>query len=886
MNPRFLQLLLMALQNLGKSTPSTPKKVQVKRDVGAIPAISSSYSPPTPMRWVNTEYLLKGIFIGLLIYSALTLGAVPFTPKSRPAIQAGVLWFNLSMLIGMILSVVFAVFTRREDLARSRGRFLPFLLFLVLEYPTFIYLGVLLGSLVGLYGMSRVLPQLSSGQDVQLQALFFPVVGGAALAGLVFGWLRQVRNRSVRILLIFLLAGFLSLVGLANLGLLDLSFLSRQQTFSLENPYVFAVQMVLGLPYFYLLTFAGQEEESEVEIGAMMGVLGLSLSILVSGNRQWNSLAFLIPVALFFTYILRVLPGLRVLKHAFRGLSYSRVGKFRKALIAFRRALQLDPTHRLAREGFWDVHRSLDSTLLSQDSQLLNLVDVNLCLDRASSLLLNKPTPGQLTEAGKLLDLVGQLNPSREPDLCYWRAVALTHAGRVQEAGPFIEKILDPVYFGPDNPYRSAILLPAWQLALQLHPELKQKVGLPQLALHGRRIEAISVVENQLQLFSDDESARQMKKFLYQELTERELAFRDECNPLVSPNVDHQYLKFLGSALIEDSSQWERGAEYLRMAARGLPHLGPSLFVQIAQAFQRAGRKKESRQNFELAKRAALGIGWRNLDENQKQSYFSTVKFLAEDSLASENWDDAIENFRLYSEYERSGIETLRTLAVLHERRGDALSAARSTDQGLQYNSKDPDLLDRREKYYISIEPEDLRARLSQFGSGFDVAYCLSRARFILEKYQDAEWLDIARHLCELALVVQPDSRNARFIYARILLRLGQREKAVEELQAVRGTGRPERFSTAEEEDAWNSASQLLGDLFLEMGQAEKAIACLQDFRKSSKSGAKTLYKLGQAFEALGDRAKAIRSYEQVTAYESNPLAYEAREAIDRLKSE
>jgi predicted Zn-dependent protease len=75
-----------------------------------------------------------------------------------------------------------------------------------------------------------------------------------------------------------------------------------------------------------------------------------------------------------------------------------------------------------------------------------------------------------------------------------------------------------------------------------------------------------------------------------------------------------------------------------------------------------------------------------------------------------------------------------------------------------------------------------------------------------------------------------------------------------------------------------------LGDLYLETGRADLAVACFNDFRKSSKSGAKTLYKLGQAFEALGDRGRASKCYEQVTAYEGNPLTPDAHEALSRLR--
>ena len=62
-----------------------------------------------------------------------------------------------------------------------------------------------------------------------------------------------------------------------------------------------------------------------------------------------------------------------------------------------------------------------------------------------------------------------------------------------------------------------------------------------------------------------------------------------------------------------------------------------------------------------------------------------------------------------------------------------------------------------------------------------------------------------------------------------------------------------------------------------------EAIACLADFRDSPRSGAATLFKLGQAHEELGELAKARSYYRQVTGYEDNPLAWQAREAIDRL---
>ena len=89
-----------------------------------------------------------------------------------------------------------------------------------------------------------------------------------------------------------------------------------------------------------------------------------------------------------------------------------------------------------------------------------------------------------------------------------------------------------------------------------------------------------------------------------------------------------------------------------------------------------------------------------------------------------------------------------------------------------------------------------------------------------------------------------------------------------------------------EDEEAWYQSCQLLSDLYLEVGRPDLAVPCLIDFRQSSKSGARTLYKLGQAYEQLGDRAKAAKCYKQVTAYEGNPLAPDANDALQRLQQQ
>jgi tetratricopeptide (TPR) repeat protein len=828
------------------------------------------------MRWLQTEYLIKGVYLGLVLYAALQQAA---TPQYGWDALARV---NLLALGGLVLALIMAGLAKVREGYRVRGRLLIFTLFLLLESPTLVYAGILGGTFAGIVWVRQLL-----GEQPRLNELFLPALGGGAIAGLVFGSLRQVRHRLTRVGLILALA-----VGLAG-GLLYWlgQFGDLAQKHQLGDPTIFAVQILLSIPFFYLLTFAGHEEESEIEIGLMCADLGLGLGILTYDYVQYRSVAFLLPLLVYFGYTMKVLPGLRVLKHAFRGLSYARVGRYRRALQAFRRALQLDPNNRLARDGFWDVHRSLDLDQLANDPPTLALVDLDLCLQRAGSLLLQPgPSTAQLDEAHRLLDLVLRLQPSIRPSVDYWRAIAHTHARRYDEAAKELEHVLDPSHYGPSNPQRHNVLLAAWQLALLLHDELRRRVGQPQLALPNRRMEAIAAVERHLADNPDDQTIWGLKRLLYQDVTEDEYTtFAGAGTGGLTPparHFDHEYVQQLGLALIDDNARWQRGGEYLRMAARGLPTLGPTIFVQIAQAHQRAGHIEEARHNYELAKRAGLAVGQKNLADAERQAYFATVKLLGEDALARSDIEAAIENYHLYAESERAGLETLRTLANLYEKKGDALSAMRVTDQALVYNPKDKDLLQRKDRYYYSVLPEQIRARIESVRPWFDFDYCVRKARSILDgRFTDVEWLDVAHHLIQLALVVMPENRAVKVLLSKVLLRYGERDRALVSLEEVRSP-KPEKFANGEDEDAWYQSCQLLSDLYLEVGRPDMAVPCLIDFRKSSKSGAKTLYKLGQAYEQLGDRSRAVKCYKQVTAYEGNPLAPDAEDALQRLQQE
>jgi tetratricopeptide (TPR) repeat protein len=817
------------------------------------------------MQWLQAEYMLKGIYLGLLLFVALRARS-----PGTIALAAGLTLAGLAAAVGL------AAFRKLREGFTARGRPFPFLLFLLLESPELVYAGTILGLTFGALAICR------SQEDNWL--LGASALGGAVL-GLAFFFLRYVRDRRTRLGLSLLLGAVLLVGALIWFG--QLGSLGQQLglTNPLEDSNLFGAQLLLGIPLFYLLTFAGREEESEIEVGAICAALGLGVGMLL-GTPTARLTAYVAPVALYFLYTLFLLPRLRVFKHTVRGFSYGQIGRYRQAILSFRRALHFDPQNALAREGLWSVHRAMDLSQLARDPETLAVVDLDMCLERASALLLQRPTPEKLQEAQRLLDLVMTQRPRKAPVVHYWRAVAYTHARVFDQAAAELEQLLDPNLAVPDDAERRAILLPAWQLAARLHPELKRRVGDPQLALPGRRLEAIGAVERYLADKPEDAEVWGFKRFLYQDLTEADYEAAATARPGGTADFNHGYAHQLGLALIGDPGRWERGAEYLRIAARGLPAQAPSIFSHIALACQKAGKGEDAWSYYELAIRAGRAVGPRNLGDEDRQAYFAAARLLGEAALAHNHLDAAVENLLLYTECERSGIETLRTLASLYEKKGDALSALRVTEQALLYNSRDADLLERKDRYYYSVMPEDLRARLDSIGTGFDVAYCLRKARGLLDSRNlDLDLLDWGQHLAELVRVVQPDNLTARVLVARARLRRGEKEEAVALLEEVRSP-RPEKFATGDDEDAWYLACKLLGEMYLyELGKPDQAVECFKTFRESAKSGADTMYKLGQAYEQLGDRIRAVKFYKHVVSYDNHPLAPEAYDALHRLQA-
>jgi tetratricopeptide (TPR) repeat protein len=179
--------------------------------------------------------------------------------------------------------------------------------------------------------------------------------------------------------------------------------------------------------------------------------------------------------------------------------------------------------------------------------------------------------------------------------------------------------------------------------------------------------------------------------------------------------------------------------------------------------------------------------------------------------------------------------------------------------------------------------PDELQKRYEDVRKWFDVDYCVEKARWVLDRQGgELELLDWADHLVQLAQVARPESLTVRVLRARLLRRRGEIEEAVRLLEEVRAN-KPEKFPSSEEEEAWYLSCRLLGDLYLNE-KPDVAVQCFQEFRKSPKSGADTLYKLGVAYENLGDRARAVKCYQQVIGFDGHPLAGEAQDALQRLQ--
>src|SRR5262245_2457930 len=87
-----------------------------------------------------SEYVLKGIYLGLLLFVAVHV-----------ADSAGVGWVFRCTAGGLRAALLIAAWSKLRQGYRVQGRLPAFLLFLLLESPTLVYAGIVVGMAAGVF---------------------------------------------------------------------------------------------------------------------------------------------------------------------------------------------------------------------------------------------------------------------------------------------------------------------------------------------------------------------------------------------------------------------------------------------------------------------------------------------------------------------------------------------------------------------------------------------------------------------------------------------------------------------------------------------------------------------------------------------------------------
>lgn len=819
------------------------------------------------MNWAKSEYILKGVFLGLLLF--VSMQNLDWGLIGRIAIFLGA---------GLGLSLVLAAVRQFRTLSGMFRNPFGYFLFLLLENPALIYAGIILGLGVGTADYLRVLQAaLPEGAELPQEAsvLGFCVLGGAIL-GYGLGELRQATVGYYRLALAFLVcagvcAGVYYWIDQAEF------LVTRTAKTDLNPRVMLGVLLLMGIPFFYLLVFAGTAEESEVEIAALCTTLGLGL-YLVRFPANMPSLPLILPVGLYCLYTIRVMRPLRVFKYTLRGYSHNEVGQIRQSLAAYNRALQLDPRNAVAKAGLVRLHRNLKVSQL--DPETKKYLNPNLCVSEAAGMLLGStpPTPEQIQEANTLLKFVAEQWPTMKANTDYYQVVSDTHAKQLDAAVERLSNLLDPTAWSANDAFRDVILFDAWQLALRTHPVLKSRVGESQLTLPGRRMEALRAIERQLQITPGDSVILEFRAELFADLSEAEYKLGA---PEPRADFSYVYAEEYGTTLTASTDKWQRGMFFLRVAAHGQPERAIPIYLRLAQVSDQHHETAIANEYRRKIRDIGQEITPEQLPADQQKIYFDTIKQLADEATKQQDWPEAIHHTLLLKQAPTSGKENLRTLAQLYENNKQVLLALRSTEEAIIHGA-DADLTARKDRYYYSVDLDELKQKANDVRSYFDVKYCMNKTKQLLDSNNnDLDVLDWADHLAKVAMVMEPKNLIANVLMARCLLRKGERDEAMRMLEDVNEM----KPSGSDERDYHEWTLRQLGALYIdEYNRPDLAIEVLTKFAASEKSGARTQYDLGRAYEATGNLRQAMVNYQQAAAFENNPVRYDAEDAIRRLK--
>src|SRR5262249_29769246 len=397
--------------------------------------------------------------------------------------------------------------------------------------------------------------------------------------------------------------------------------------------------------------------------------------------------------------------------------------------------------------------------------------------------------------------------------------------------------------------------------------------------------EAIAATERKLAADPTNPAAKEYRAVLYSQLTEGEFIAAVAPNGKPPKDFSYDYVEQLGLSLVDDTDpeRRERGMGYLRIAARGNPERAPGVYLKLAQMHEKEGDADNVKKSLEMARQVGMGLGVRNLPRDQRPFYFDALRRLADIADAAGDHETAIAELRQYQEDGGpAALGTYRKLGDLYAKTHDLMNPVLMVETGLPYDSTDRDLQRKRDSYYYSLPPERLEAVKERVTKWFDVRYCVYKAMAVLNsKEESAELLDWASHLAKLARIMRPDSNGVRLVEARVLLRPGERDEGLKILEGIHYDGKK---GSGDEEEAWYTATKLLGQLYLdELGKPENALHCYLAYKDYFKSGADTLYQIARCYEAKGDTKHAIQFYSAVTAYEGHTLYWDAKDALKRL---
>jgi tetratricopeptide (TPR) repeat protein len=808
-----------------------------------------------PGPWI-IEYLLKGLFLGLAYLLVLT-------GQSSESVGRTAAW-----TVGAVaLVLIVAILPTHSKPKALRGRWLARVVLSVLDRPLAVYVGVISGLVIAAWQNGATVRQLA------LASLAGTLAGLILLA--VVAFTGPVRRWIISVMLLALAAWWW--FGPETLG----------RWAGLEQPGpVRAASVLVLLGLFYLLVFAGRAEETELEVGLLCFGLALAL-VQLELPPIAARVVVLAPLGLFVFYCERVRRNLAVFKHVIRGLSYEQQDNLREALRSYRWALRTNSGSELAAAGNWRVHRKIDLSSLAADTVMLELIDPLVCLDRARTLLSsNDDSLERLSEVGKLLEIVAYRRTDLPRTIGRERVLLHLAAGRSDDALNLVRDLtcLSAKQTADLADHEAEAQYRTWTIALR-DPRLAGCGGLALLDEPHKLFDFLAVIERRLRQIPNDETAAAFKTFVYEKVRLSDYEAYAERHPDDDMDwFDHAHCLRLANGFGPDETA--RSIQYLRIAEFGLVDQRLSIWLQIAQRLSRQA-DRSSAEWYRRIKQTALNLGPGKLSQVDRTAFFESVRHLAERARRDGDVEAAIENFELYSESPQAGLATQQTLKELYETRGDPVMAIKSVEAALTYQH-DPESrrfwLGEKARLYRQLTAEMVQPLLAKVNRFFDFGHCYREAlRLFADNGDSAE---VIRYLDLAALGGENFLLQVNYLLGRTYLRTANTSAAVECLEAVRAR-RPKRFVDADQETAFFTACRILADLWLdELGDPAKAVECLEIYKDYVKSGADTLFKLGRAFEALGNIARARKWYDMVLVYPSHPKAEAARAALARLSAE